>query len=347
MEQASERRKRDAKLAALIEKERLIPQTDLRALLEEIERAGDDEAPPLARLIVERGYACEEEVRLLTERIRFRPGTPAIAAGFPRRLGAYELLDIIGSGAMGAVVKARQLHMDRIVALKILSGLMARDRGYIERFFREARAAGALNHGNIVKVYEVGEAGGFYYFSMEYVAGLTVGKLMAKRGRIPLREAIEITGQIASALEHAEAHGIVHRDIKPDNIIVDVRGRARLADLGLAKRIAGARDPETNVRAAGWEDGASTRDGVTMGTPFYMSAEQARTPRRDLLPHGHGPRSLRRRLGGGDPHESGQGAARPAREGLLRCPAAGGCRHREDDGQRPGRSLPIGGGGKG
>ncbi|MHC4250366.1 MAG: protein kinase domain-containing protein, partial [Planctomycetota bacterium] len=186
----------------------------------------------------------------------------------PRRLGRYEVLERIGSGGMGTVFRARQLPIDRIVALKVLSPDLAGDKRYIRRFVREARAAGALNHPNVVLVHDVGRVEGHPYICMEHVDGTTVERMLRERGRLAPDEAVSIAVDVARALEKAHASGIIHRDIKPDNILVDTRGVVKLADLGLAR----------GPLPAGAE--SVTRDGIGMGTPCYMSVEQARDARR-------------------------------------------------------------------
>jgi len=186
----------------------------------------------------------------------------------PRRLGRYEVLERIGSGGMGTVFRARQLPIDRIVALKILSPDLAGDSRYIRRFVREARAAGSLNHPNAVLVHDVGRVEGHPYICMEHVDGTTVERMLRERGRLAPDEAVSIATDVARALEKAHALGIIHRDIKPDNMLVDVRGIVKLADLGLAR----------GPVSAGQE--SVTRDGIGMGTPCYMAVEQARDARR-------------------------------------------------------------------
>ena len=189
------------------------------------------------------------------------PPPPAPARG-PRTIGNYQLIEKLGVGGMGIVYKAQQLSMDRPVALKILPPSCARDRVFVERFLREARSAARLNHPNIVQAYDVGEADGLYYFAMELVDGESLRTRIARDGRVPEAELLEIARQTALALEHAHAHELVHRDIKPDNILLSRSGgAAKLADLGLAKHAT---------------DVSLTQHAVPMGTPLYMSPEQAR-----------------------------------------------------------------------
>lgn len=173
----------------------------------------------------------------------------------------YELLEKLGSGSAGTVYKARQISMDRAVAVKILPAALAEDERFIERFYREARAVAKLNHPNIVTGIDVGSAGGLYYFVMEYVDGEEASKRIAREGPLLEAEALDVAKQIAQALEHAFKNGIVHRDIKPANIMLTNDGIAKLADLGVARQTGGA---------------AAAAGGRIFGTPYYMSPEQAR-----------------------------------------------------------------------
>ncbi len=180
----------------------------------------------------------------------------------PAVVGDFELLDRIGQGAMGTVFRARQRSMDRTVAVKLLLPRLAGDAAYVQRFFREARAAARLNHPNIVLALTVGEDHGFYYFAMEYVEGHTVS-LLLKAGPLEERRALEIALQIARALDYAwSRERIVHRDIKPGNILITPEGAAKLADLGLAHE------------ASAETEGALEAEGKILGTPAYMAPEQ-------------------------------------------------------------------------
>jgi serine/threonine-protein kinase len=181
-----------------------------------------------------------------------------------KQIGGFELLSRIGQGGMGAVFKARQTSLDRIVALKVLPPSIAKDTKFIERFQREARACAKLNHPNIVQGVDVGqdEATGVWYFAMEYVDGPSVLKLLKSEGRIPEERALKIARDVASALECAASQGIVHRDIKPDNILLTADGEAKLADLGLARQMR--------------DDASLTQSGQAIGTPYYMAPEQVR-----------------------------------------------------------------------
>ena len=180
-------------------------------------------------------------------------------------LGGFELIERIGSGAMGVVYKARQVAMDRVVALKVLKPSLSRNATFVERFLREARAAARLSHPNVVRGIDAGHDHGFHYFAMEFVDGPTVAQRLRDHGVIAEAEALRITRDVASALVEAEERGIIHRDIKPGNLMLTRKGAAKLADLGLARRS----DAE----------GTLTLEGSAMGTPHYMSPEQARGER--------------------------------------------------------------------
>lgn len=207
----------------------------------------------------------------------FVPPTPdELAVHFPD----LEILQFIGRGGMGMVYKARQKGLDRLVALKILLPGIARDQAFAERFAREARAMAMLNHSNIVLVYNFGQTSGrpgeegtgagaegpLYYFVMEYVDGLTLSEVL-RSGKLSPQEALAIVPQICEALQYAHDNGVVHRDIKPANILVDKRGRVKIADFGLAKLLGQAP-----------QDISLTSTGQVMGTPHYMAPEQVEHP---------------------------------------------------------------------
>ncbi|MEZ5964865.1 MAG: serine/threonine-protein kinase [Planctomycetota bacterium] len=175
----------------------------------------------------------------------------------------YEILERIGSGAMGTVFKARQKRLDRIVALKVLKPTLARNAKFVDRLRREARIVASLNHPDIVAGYDLGEEGGYHYFVMEFVEGTSLATLLREWGVFPEEQVLDVATRVASALDHAFKKGVIHRDIKPGNILIDKQGRAKLTDLGLAKAP---------------EDVTITQEGATVGTPQYISPEQARDP---------------------------------------------------------------------
>ncbi len=195
---------------------------------------------------------------------RFRPPAPAeLARYFPQ----LEILELLGQGGMGAVYKARQPGLDRLVALKILPPETAAEPGFAERFSREARSLARLSHPNIVTVYDSGQVGGLYYFLMEFVEGLNLRQVLQAGGLKPA-EALQLVPQICEALQYAHDEGIVHRDIKPENILLDKKGRPKIADFGLAKLLGQA---PADLRLTG--------AGQVMGTPHYMAPEQVDRPR--------------------------------------------------------------------
>lgn len=192
----------------------------------------------------------------------FQPPTiEEVAKLFPQ----LEILSFIGRGGMGAVYKARQLALDRVVALKILPAQTAGGPAFVERFNREARALARLTHPNIVTVYEFGQAGGLSFFIMEFVDGLNLREL-ERSGKLTPREALQIVPQICEALQFAHDEGIVHRDIKPENILVDKKGRIKIADFGIAKILGAA--PGVAI----------TETQGAIGTPHYMAPEQVERP---------------------------------------------------------------------
>ena len=212
----------------------------------------------LGEILVARGFLSEPQVRTIF-RLQGREGGH-------RQIAGYQVLEKLGAGAMGAVFRAKQLSMDRVVAMKILPPRLAKDERFVSRFLREARAVAKLSHVNIIAGIDVGESNGIYYFAMEYVDGETVGAMLRNAGGLPEARAIDLTVQVCRALEHAHKNGLIHRDIKPDNVMVSREGVAKLCDLGLAR-----------VAVPGGEAGAhETLTGQTVGTPSYLSPEVAR-----------------------------------------------------------------------
>ena len=204
------------------------------------------------------------------------PEVSEIAPYFPQ----LDISELLGCGGMGAVYKARQKNLDRLVALKILPPDIGSAPAFAERFAREAKALAKLNHPNIVTLYEFGQAGELFYFLMEYVDGVNLGQLL-RSGRVSPREALAIVPQICDALQYAHDAGIVHRDIKPENILLDRKGRVKVADFGLAKLVGSASLDGTN--GTNGTDGqgevvTTTEAGHVMGTPQYMAPEQVAHP---------------------------------------------------------------------
>lgn len=243
----------------------------------------------LARLIVERGLATQEEV----DRCQAKRGKAGLFGGrrdfrkillderavTPNQLArieelveqqrggksipGFKMLGKLGKGTTATVYKARQINLDRLVAIKVLPSGSIRSAKAVEQFYAEGRAAAKLNHQNIVQAFDVGQAGEVHYFVMEYVEGLTVHEMLTERGVIDQQTSLDIVIAMADALKHAHEKGLVHRDVKPKNIILDAKGTAKLADLGLARFIA---DREAGL----------AEKGHALGTPYYISPEQVR-----------------------------------------------------------------------
>jgi hypothetical protein len=187
---------------------------------------------------------------------RWTPPAPTELAGsFPN----LEVIALVGVGGMGAVYRARQTHLDRTVALKLLSPVRVAVPGFAERFAREARAMARLDHPNIVRLHDFGSASGYHYLVMEFIEGATLRQVVST-GRLSAGEALRLVPQLCNALSHAHSAGVVHRDLKPENIMIDGHGQAHIADFGLAK-LAGDREGLTEV-------------GQVLGTIHYMAPEQ-------------------------------------------------------------------------
>jgi serine/threonine-protein kinase len=224
---------------------------------ESIERAtaNDGENRRFLRdVLVEEGWMTREQV----DEVDTHLDAGAEKTG---KIEGYKLLAKIGQGGMGAVYKAQHDQNKEIVALKVLPGRMAKRGDFVERFLREARAATKLVSDHIVRPIDVGFSGGYYYFAMEFVDGESVDTTLSIDGVLSESRAVPIIHQMAIALRDAEKAGMVHRDIKPGNILVTPEGDAKLTDFGLAREV---------------DDHSMTQTGMTLGTPNYMSPEQAK-----------------------------------------------------------------------
>ncbi len=175
----------------------------------------------------------------------------------------YQILERIGKGSMGVVFKAKQTSVDRIVAVKVLLDALAKNKEFIKRFDREAKIAAKLSHNNIVNAIDAGEVGGNFYFVMEYIEGETVKDMLEKGKIFDEKTASEIILAVAEALQHANQRGLIHRDVKPENILLTKDRLVKLADLGLA-------------RLTSDEKWAMSEAGMAIGTPYYISPEQVR-----------------------------------------------------------------------
>jgi serine/threonine-protein kinase len=203
----------------------------------------------------------------LGERLFPQSSSLAIHGADTVQLGHFRIESRIHTGGMGAVFRAMDLRLNRIVALKVLPPSQSHDSAAVERFRNEAQAAARLDHENIARVYYIGEDQGLHFIAFEYITGTNLRDWIEQVGRLDPGDAVSYTLQIAAALVHTSAHGVVHRDIKPSNIIITPSGRAKLVDLGLARNE--SRSPEDELTVA----------GTTLGTFDYISPEQAKDPR--------------------------------------------------------------------
>lgn len=227
---------------------------------------------PNCRNLIERpAHEAAEELACLSCGAKFRTDprwkSPRSPAEPPRSLGRYELLGAVGTGSFGAVYKARDPELDRMVAIKMPRDGNVTGKADVDRFLREGRSVAQLRHPSIASIYEVGTSEGLPYLVCEFVEGVTLTELLATR-RPPLHEATKLVAAVADALQFAHDFGIVHRDIKPANIMIDEQGVPRLMDFGLARREG--------------SDVTMTMEGQILGTPAYMSPEQARGESRNV-----------------------------------------------------------------
>jgi len=233
--------------------------------------AGDEVAVGDATLRVVRASTLEAETSRETARPEPTAAGAAPASGAQasaaseagEQLGGYRLERQLGRGAMGDVHLAVQTSLDRRVALKVLKPALARDARFVERFQREARAAARLNHPNIVTAYDVGEDGGTHFLSLEYMEGGSLQSRLRSAGRLPWAMALDAVIDAAKGLVYAEGRGIVHRDIKPDNLMLGADGEVKIADLGLAVQVE-------------QEDGVDGERGKVFGTPHFLAPELLR-----------------------------------------------------------------------
>jgi serine/threonine protein kinase len=245
---------------ARMDEERLAHALISRGLLTREEfhscRAGGGEAGPQALLarLVAAGFLTAHQAERAGKELDTLLG---------QQIPGYQLLEKLGQGAMGTVYKARQMSMNRLVAIKVLHPRLAANPEFLQRLTREAHLAARLSHNNIIQAIDVGSAGPLHYFVMELVEGQTIRQILETGKIYEEREAVEIILQIAQALQHAHHRGLIHRDVKPANIVLTTDGIAKLADLGMAR--------ETDDAVL-----AQREKGLAMGTPYYMSPEQIR-----------------------------------------------------------------------
>ncbi len=234
----------------------LCTDAELRRSIEELTSRRAINPITLQDLMIDLGYLTT------TQAVRLKTALKEAKAA-SHQIPGYKILGKLGAGAMAIVYKATQLSLNRTVAIKVLPKRFTENPEYVERFYKEGQAAGKLNHNNIVQAFDVGEAGGYHYFVMEYVEGKTIYDDIAAGKIFTEEEALDIIIQVARALKHAHACGLIHRDVKPKNIMINTAGIVKLADMGLARETT---DIET----------AETEAGKAYGTPYYIAPEQIR-----------------------------------------------------------------------
>src|SRR3954453_15794441 len=238
----------------------LATRTEIDFCREQQKQSSDPNQRSLADLLVEHQFITANQAKRIRKNAEERKSS---------QIPGYQLISKLGKGAMGTVYKGRQTALDRIVAVKVLPKKLAENPEFVDRFYKEGRAAARLAHNNIVQAIDVGSTpDGFHYFVMEYVEGLTLYDIMQPapvgEGRtFSEAEALDVTIQMADALAHAHQRNLIHRDVKPKNILLTKDGVAKLTDLGLA-------------RAMDDKEAAETEAGKAYGTPYYISPEQIR-----------------------------------------------------------------------
>jgi len=249
----------DSQFARLAVERKLCSTDEVELVFNEQKALAKSGSPiSLTELLIQRGFMTHSQVtrlaKALDEDSMYRPA---------QQIPGFQILSKVGQGAMAVVFKAKQLSLDRIVAIKVLPKRLSENPEFVERFYREGRAAARLNHPNIIQAYDVGEAGGYHYFVMEYIDGKTIYDLIHEDRPMNEQEALRILLQTAQALGHAHGHGLIHRDVKPKNIMLTLSNTVKLADMGLAREVD---DFAT----------ANAEAGRAYGTPYYISPEQIR-----------------------------------------------------------------------
>ncbi|MCA8923602.1 MAG: protein kinase, partial [Planctomycetes bacterium] len=240
-----------------------ITATDARDLRDELDRLEGEGVHSKARtLCVELGFLDERGAKDLRREVKaYLERKAETESQSSRRVAGFEIEKRLGAGAMGVVYRARNVQTQQVVALKVLNPDLAADDHYLARFKLEAEVASSLEHPNMVQSFAVGVAGDVHYIAMEFVSGKTVKELIARRSFLQPEAVIEIGLQIADALRYAHTRNLVHRDVKPANIMVTKQGQAKLLDLGLARKADAAN--------------GLTGEGKAIGTPYYMAPEAA------------------------------------------------------------------------
>ncbi len=250
----------DTELGKVVVDLGLATRTEVEFCREQQKQSSDPNQRSLTDLLVEHSFITPNQVKRIRGQIEERKNS---------QIPGYQLISKLGKGAMATVYKARQLSLDRIVAVKVLPRKMGESEEFVQRFYKEGKAAAKLSHNNIVQAIDVNSTPeGFHYFVMEYIEGKTLYDMMAPPpagdGKaFSEAEALDVMRQITGAMVHAHQRGLIHRDIKPKNILLTPEGVAKLTDLGLA-------------RAMDDKEAAESEAGKAYGTPYYISPEQIR-----------------------------------------------------------------------
>lgn len=252
----------DTEVGKVVVEMGLATPTEIEFCREQQKQSSDPNQRSLADLLVEHSFITVNQAKRIRGQLDDRRGSSQIPG--------YALMKEVGRGAMAKVYKAKQLSLDRIVAIKVLPKKLSENREFVDRFYAEGKAAARLSHPNIVQAIDVGSTpdGVYHYFVMEYIEGKTLYDMMqpppgGDGHAFSEAEALDITIQIADALAHSHERGLIHRDVKPKNIILTPEGVAKLTDLGLA-------------RASDDKAAAESEAGKAYGTPYYISPEQIR-----------------------------------------------------------------------
>ena len=246
----------DTIMGRMVVDQSLCTEDEVRHCVEEKKGRSSEDPITLEQLLLDKQFVTNTQIDRLRNLIRESKDVSSQIPG-------YKILGKLGSGAMAVVYRAKQISLDRTVAVKVLPKKFVQKADYVERFYKEGRLAAKMNHNNIVQAIDVGEVGGLYYFVMEYVEGKTLHDDLSKGKIFNEEEAIDLILQLVSALGHAHALGLVHRDVKPKNIMINTEGLVKLADMGLARET-------SDVKAA------ESEKGKAFGTPYYIAPEQIR-----------------------------------------------------------------------
>ena len=246
----------DSIFGRIVIEQGLATNDEVKHCLKHLKARSATEPTTLRNILVEYGFVTETQAKRVHRSLKESKD----AAG---QIPGYKVMGKLGSGAMAVVYKAQQLSLDRTVAIKVLPKRFSEKPNYIQRFFKEGKLAAKLNHNNIVQAIDVGEVGGLYYFVMEYVEGKTIYDDLSAGKIFSEEEAIDIVTQVARALKHAHSINLIHRDVKPKNIMINNDGVVKLADMGLARET-------SDIQAA------KSEQGKAFGTPYYIAPEQIR-----------------------------------------------------------------------